>query len=134
MVPSTLCTGRFAMSTVTYLPLVVTLRFRGMPGIWKSRHRRILVWLVFMPALYPGRKTLAELCRWTPAQVTGWRLRRLRKAGYRHVHLLMEWWAQEALHTLPPPRDGTLYLVGDGRHKPQRGTQINRQMRCFVRW
>src|SRR2546428_13776414 len=70
MVTSTLCTGRFAMITVTYLPLLVTLLFRGMPGIWKSRHRLILCWLVCMQALYPGRKTLEELARWTPAQVT----------------------------------------------------------------
>jgi hypothetical protein len=123
MVTSTLCMGRFAMITVTYLPLFVTLLFRGMPGVWKSRHRLILCWLVFRQALYPGRKTLAELARWTPAQVTVWRLRRLLKASYWHVHLLVEWWAQEALHTLPPPKDGTMYLVGDGSDKPKRGTQ-----------
>jgi hypothetical protein len=111
------------MITVTYLPLFVTLLFRGMPGIWKSRHRLILCWLVFMQALYPGRKTLEELARWTPAQVTVWRFRRLLKARYWHMHLLVEWWAQAALATLPPPSDGTLYLVGDGSDKPKRGTQ-----------
>jgi len=35
-----------AMIAVTYLPLFVTLVFRGMPGLWKSRHRFILCWLV----------------------------------------------------------------------------------------
>ncbi len=94
-----------------------------MPGIWKSRHRLILCWLVFMQALYPGRKTLEELARWTPAQVTVWRFRRLLKASYWHGHLLVAWWAQEALATLPPPSDGTLSLVGDGSEKPKRGTQ-----------
>jgi Transposase DDE domain len=123
MVTSTLYRGRFAMITVTYLPLFVTLLFRGMPGIWKSRHRFILCWLVFMQALYPGRKTLEELARWTPAQVTVWRFRRLLKASYWNVHLLVEWWVQEALNTLPPPKDGTLFLVGDGSEKPKRGTQ-----------
>jgi hypothetical protein len=29
----------------------------------------------------------------------------------------------EALQTLPPPKDGTLHLVGDGSVKPKRGTQ-----------
>ena len=111
------------MVTVTYLPLFVTILFRGMPGIWKSRHRLILCWLVFMQALYPGRKTLAELARWTPAQVTVWRLRRLLKAGYWNIHLLLEWWVQEAFNTLPPPKDGTLYLGGDGSVKPKRGTK-----------
>jgi Transposase DDE domain len=111
------------MVTVTYLPLFVTILFRGMPGIWKSRHRLILCWLIFMQALFPGRKTLEELARWTPASITVWRFRRLLKASYWNVHLLVEWWVQEALHTLPPPKDGALYLVGDGSHKPKRGTQ-----------
>jgi hypothetical protein len=111
------------MVAVTYLPLFVTILFRGMPGIWKSRHRLILCWLIFMQALYPGRKTLAELARWTPAQITVWRFRRLLKASYWHIHLLVEWWVQEAFNTLPPPKDGTLSLVGDGSVKPKRGTQ-----------
>ena len=111
------------MVTVTYLPLFVTLLFRGMPGLWKSRHRLLLCWLVVMQALFPGRKTLAELARWTPAHVTVWRLRRLLKATYWDVHLLVAWWVEVALQTLPPPKDGTLYLVGDGSVKPKRGTQ-----------
>ena len=111
------------MITVTYLPLFVTILFRGMPGVWKSRHRLILCWLIFMQALFPGRKTLEELARWTPASITVWRFRRLLKASYWNVHLLVEWWVQEALHPLPPPKDGALYLVGDGSHKPKRGTQ-----------
>jgi len=123
MITSTLCTGRFTMVTVTYLPLFVTLLFRGMPGMWKSRHRLILGWLVVMPALFPGRKTLEELARWTPIQSTAWRFRRLLKAVYWDVHLLGEWWSQEALNTLPPPKDGVLYLVGDGSEKPKRGTK-----------
>ena len=103
MITSTLCTGRFAMITVTYLPLFVTILFRGMPGIWKSRHRLILCWRVFTQALDPGQRTLEALARWTPAQVTVWRFRRLLKASYWHVHLLVAWWAQEACATLPPP-------------------------------
>src|SRR3954465_2352080 len=100
-----------AMVTVTYVPLFVTMLFRGMPGIWKGRHRLMLCWLVFMQARYPGHKTLEELARGTPAQGTAWRLRRLRKASSWHVHLLVEWWVQEVLNTLPPPEDGPLHLV-----------------------
>ncbi len=111
------------MVTVTYVPLFVTLLFRGMPGIWKGRHRLILCWLIVMQALFPGRKTLEELARWTPGSLTVWRFRRLLKAAYWDVHVLVAWWAAEALQTLPPPKDGTLYLVGDGRVKPKRGTQ-----------
>jgi hypothetical protein len=111
------------MVTVTYMPLFVTLMFRGMPGMWQGRHRLVLCWLVLMQALFPGRKTLEELARWTPASITVWRFRRLLKASYWNVHLLVEWWAQEALNTLPPPQDGRLYVVGDGSEKPKRGTQ-----------
>jgi hypothetical protein len=75
-----------------------------------------------MPALDPGRKTVAELARWTPAQLMVWRLRRLVKASYRKVQVRVEWWGQEALHTVPPPQDGPLLLVGDGSEKPKRGT------------
>jgi len=110
------------MVTVTYLPLCVTILFRGMPGIWKSRHRLILCWLVGMPALFPGRKTLEELARWTPGSITAWRFRRVLKATYWNIPLLVTWWVEEALHTLPPPKAGTLSLVGDGSVKPKRGT------------
>ena len=124
MVTHTLCTARSAMITVTYLPLFVTMLFRGMPGIWKGRHRLILCWLVCMQALFPGQKTLEELARWTPASITVWRFRRLLKASYWSIHMLVAWWAEEALHTLPPPKDGTLHLVGDGSEKPKRGHKI----------
>src|SRR5262249_16974509 len=45
------------------------------------------------------------------------------KAADWHVHLLVAWWVQEACNAVPPPQDGTLHLVGDGRVKPKRGTQ-----------
>ena len=70
-----------AMVTVTYLPLFVTLLFRRMPGMWKGRHRLILCWLIVMQALLPGRKTVDELARWTPAAITVWRFRRVLKAA-----------------------------------------------------
>lgn len=111
------------MITITYLPLCVTMLFRGMPGVWKGRHRLILCWLGCMQALFSGQKTLEELARWTPASITVWRFRRLLKASYWSIHLLVAWWAEEALHTLPPPQDGTLHLVGDGSVKPKRGTK-----------
>jgi Transposase DDE domain len=111
------------MVTVTDLPLFVTILFRGMPGVWKHRHRLVLCWLIVMQALFPGRKTLEELARWTPGSITVWRFRRVLKAAYWDVHLLVTWWVEEALQTLPPPKDGTLYLVGDGSVKPKRGTK-----------
>jgi hypothetical protein len=98
------------MISLTYLPLCVTMLFRGMPDIWKGRHQLILCWLVCMQALSPGQKTLEELARWTPATLTAWRFRRLLQANSWSIHLLGTWWAEAALQTLPPPKDRTLHL------------------------
>jgi hypothetical protein len=111
------------MVTVTSWPLFVTLLVRGMPGMWQGRHRLILGWLSVLQALFPGRKTLAERARWTPASLTVWRLRRVLKAASWDVHVLGAWGVAEALQPLPPAKDGTLSLVGDGRVQPKRGTK-----------
>ena len=111
------------MITITYLPLFVTMLFRGMPGVWKSRHRLILCWLIFMQAVHPGRKTLAEMARWTPGTVTAWRFGRVLKATYWNVHLLVHWLAQDLMATLSAPANGILYLFGDGSHADKRGTK-----------
>ena len=105
---------------LTYLPAFITTVFQGMPGIWKGPHRLMLCWLIVMQAIYPGRKTLHELARWSPRQITEWRFRRLLKASYWSVHLLIEWLAHEVMAQLPPPEDGIIYVIGDGSHKPKR--------------
>jgi hypothetical protein len=109
------------MIKVTYLPAFVTHLFRGMPGAWKDQHRLMLIWLIVMQALFPGRKTVAELARWTPVDITEWRFRRLLKAPYWDVHRLVDWWAHQVISVLPPPEDGVLTLTGDGSDKPKRG-------------
>jgi hypothetical protein len=70
------------MIAFTYLPSFVTMVFRGMPNVWRGRHRLILCWLVFMQAVHPGRKTLEEMAKWTPAAITAWRFGRLLTAAY----------------------------------------------------
>ena len=109
------------MIKVTYLPVFVTRLFHGMPGVWKAQHRLSLIWLIVMQALFPGRKTVTALARWTPADITEWRFRRLLKATYWDVHRLIAWWAHQVISVLPPPQDGVLTLTGDGSHKPKRG-------------
>jgi hypothetical protein len=111
------------MIAFTYLPSLVTVVFRGMPTVWRGRHRLLLCWLIFMHAVSPGRKTLEEMARWTPATITAWRFGRLLKAAYWHVHLIVSWLAQDLLATLPPPTNGVLYLFGDGSHADKRGTK-----------
>jgi hypothetical protein len=69
----------------TSLPGFVPLVFRGMPPVWRGRHRLLFCWLLFMQAVHPGRHTGAERARWTPAALTAWRFGRLRKAGYGNL-------------------------------------------------
>jgi hypothetical protein len=107
----------------TSRPGFVTLVFRGMPTVWRGRHRLICCWLIFMQAVHPGRKTLAERARWTPATSTAWRFGRVLQAASWHVHLLVSWLAQELLVILPPPAHGILSLCGDGSHADKRGAK-----------
>ena len=113
----------------TYLPGFVTLVFRGMPTVWRGRHRLIFCWLIFMQAVSPGRKTLEEMARWTPATITAWRFGRLLKAAYWNVHLLVSWLAQDLLATLPPPHQRRAVSVWrrqsrrQTRHEESRGAE-----------
>jgi hypothetical protein len=111
------------MIKIAYLPVFVTRLFHGMPGVWKAQHRLSLMWLIVMQALFPGRKTVTELARWTPIDITEWRFRRLLNATYWDIHRLIAWWAHQVISVLPPPEDGVLTLTGDGSHKPKRGKQ-----------
>jgi len=104
------------MMAGTSLPGVATSVFRSMPTVWRGRHRLLLCWLVFLPAVHPGRKILEELARWTPATITAWRFGRLLKAAYWNVHLLVSWLAQDLLATLPPPPNGILYDFDECEH------------------
>jgi hypothetical protein len=96
------------MIVVPYWPLFVTLLLRGMPGVWKHRHRLVLCWLIVRQALFPGRKTLEELARGPPGSLTVWHVRRVLQAASWDGHGLGAWWVKKALQTLPPPKDGTL--------------------------
>src|SRR5437763_16606916 len=86
----------------TSLPGFVTMVFRGMPTVWRGRHRLIFCWLIFMPAVSPGRKTLEEMARWAPAAITAWRCGRVLKAAYCSVHRMVGWLARDLVVTLAP--------------------------------
>ena len=105
----------------TSVPGFVTLVWRGMPTVWRGRHRRICCGLSCMPAVSPGRKTLEAMARWTPATLTAWRFGRWRKAASWPVPLLVRWLAPELVATWPAPANGLLSRCGDGRHADQRG-------------
>ena len=106
---------------VTSLPGFVTLVCRGMPTVWRGRHRLLFCWLICLHAVHPGRNTWAAMARWTPAPITAWRYGRVLQAAYGNIHRLVSWLAQELLTPLPAPANGLLYLCDDGSHAEKRG-------------
>ncbi|MEE4355861.1 MAG: transposase [Desulfococcaceae bacterium] len=111
------------MARMSYLPVFVRYIFKGMPGVWKSRHLLIFYWLIFMQVVVPGRKSLKEISRYTPFHIPEWRLRRLLKATYWTLEIVITWFALETVKCFPPPKDGIIYLVGDSSHKDKRGRE-----------
>jgi hypothetical protein len=108
------------MIAFTYLPAFVTASLQGMPGVWKSPHRLMLCWLIFMQALYPGRKSnhhpwfFGIRCVWLIAAWDGYRLpggfRLLvptRHGGYQNENTLLRQMGDEFL----PPRWATRVIV-----------------------
>ena len=88
---------------LSHVPLFVGVLFRGMPDVWIDRHLLYLYWMVRLQAqaIVPGRKTIKELSRWSPAHITEWRLQRFLKAGYWTVQQLITWWAKETITCFP---------------------------------
>ncbi len=91
------------MIFLTHLPDFVKIVFKGLPAIWKNHHRLIFCWFIYLQALTPNKKTIAELSRYSPARIAEWRLRRLIYATYLNINLLISWFAAEAIKCFPPP-------------------------------
>ena len=85
----------------TYLPGFVTLVFRGMPTVWRGRHRLLRGWLLCRPAGSPGRQTWAAMARGPPATRTAWRWGRRLPAASGTVPLLGSWLAPERVAPWP---------------------------------
>lgn len=109
------------MIMLTYLPVFIKVFFKGMPSVFRDRHQLIFCWLIVMQAVFPGRKTLKALSEHAPSHITDWRFRRLLKAGYWSVRVVLYWFADEVINSFPPPEDGIIYVVTDTSHKNKRG-------------
>ena len=110
------------MIAVTYLPLFITILLRGMPGLWQHRHRLVLCWLIVMQALFPGRKTWKSSPVGRRARSPVWRLSSRAQGGLLGCPSAGGVVGRrKPCKTLPPPKDGTLYLVGDGSVQTQAG-------------
>jgi hypothetical protein len=63
--------------------------------------------------LCQGPATRKQLARALPRRLHYWSLLRLLRAGYGDAADLLAELARAVLTTLPPPADGTLYLIAD---------------------
>jgi len=106
---------------LSYLPLFVTVLLKGMPIAWKNRHKLVFCWVIMIQAIGPDLKTVKGLSRWSASYITEWRIRRLLKAAYWSIDILITWFAEETIKSFPPPENGVVYFVGDGSHKDKRG-------------
>src|SRR5919202_3626789 len=84
--------------------------FRSHP---QGKHFRLLCWLLVSLLLCHGSATLKQLVRLLPARLHYWSVLRLLRAGYWDAADLLAEMARAVLATLPPPADGTLYLLAD---------------------
>ncbi len=87
------------------------------------RHRHHLVfyrWLIFH-AIYQEKATITGLARLAPRRIAEWHLCRLLTAKYWNARILLWWFVDQVLATLPPPEDGVGYLVVDSTLKGKTG-------------
>jgi len=105
----------------TCLPPATRILFKGMPGVWRHRHRMVFCWLIVMQIVTSGARTLSGLSQSAPGFVTEWRFRRLLSAGYWSLKVLLHWFAEEAIKSLPTPENKVVYVIADGSKKDKRG-------------
>jgi len=92
--------------------------FRSRP---QGRHFRLLCWLLVSLLLCQGSATLKQLVRLLPSRWQYWSVLRLLRAGYWDAADLLAEMAPAVLATLPPPANGTLYLIADTTIRGQTG-------------
>jgi hypothetical protein len=106
---------------LTHLPDFVRVLFKGMPAVFRHRHQLVFCWLVLTQMILSGPKTLKGLSQAAPSHIAEWHFRRLLSAGYWNLRILLWWFAEETIKTLPPAEDRVVYAVGDGSKKDKRG-------------
>jgi hypothetical protein len=71
----------------------------------------------------PGKGTLKGLGAYLPPKLPYWTTLRMVRSGQWDAEAVVCQMATATLHTLPPPADGILYLIGDSTLKDERGRQ-----------
>lgn len=87
----------------------------------QGQHYRIVCWLLVALILDAGKGKLIQLSRMVPRSLRYWALLRMVRAGWWDEQALIREVAGDVLLWLPPPADGTLYVIGDSTVKGKRG-------------
>jgi hypothetical protein len=109
------------MLPFTCLPKAVSNGLQVLRPRFRHRHHLVFCWLLVCQAIYQEKATGKGLARLAPRHIAEWHLRRLLTAGYWNARLLVWWFADQVLATLPPPHDGVCSLVVDSTLKSKTG-------------
>jgi Transposase DDE domain len=89
--------------------------------MFHHRHHLVFCWLLVCQVIYQEKATIKGLARLAPRHIAEWHLRRLLTAAYWHWRVLLWWFADQVIATLPPPEDGVCSLVVDSTVKGKTG-------------
>jgi hypothetical protein len=112
--------GSIVMENISILPTFVTQIFKKLPMIFKDSHKRSLIWFVLLLAIGVGNHKLTNMAQSASVHTKEWRFRRFLSAGYWCLRAILIWLVDEIIKDLPKPKDGTIYLIGDGSKKEKR--------------
>jgi DDE family transposase len=109
------------MLRFTYLPKSISNWLQVLRPMFRHRHHLVFCWLLVCQAVYQEKATLKGLARLAPRHIAEWHLRRLLTATSWNWRVLLWWFADELIATLPPPEDGICYVVVDSTLKDKTG-------------
>jgi Transposase DDE domain len=81
----------------------------------------VFCWFLVSQAVSQEKATVQALAQLTPRHIAEWHLRRLLTAAYWNWRVLLWWFADQVIATLPPPGDGACYRVVDSTLKDKTG-------------
>src|SRR5215475_6316389 len=109
------------MLRFTRLPTPIVNWLQVLRPMFRHRHHLVFCWFLVCQAVYQEKATVQGLARLTPRHIAEWHLRRLLTAAYWNWRVLLWWFADQVITTLPPPQDGVCYLVVDSTLKDKTG-------------